>query len=134
MAPDMFTITLPSLGLRRVSGSSDFQLFRAVQRYGIVLLGFTYNAATIACEKGQQHQLALHLLRAVERHASVLDMLTYNVPSAWAIRTRSRCRPYIYCERGSDMQTRRLRPPRTQLLVNVIRASRAGRHGMSCER
>ena len=29
----------------------------------------TYNAAISACEKDQQHQQALHLLRAMQRHA-----------------------------------------------------------------
>jgi len=44
----------------------------------IVPVAITYSAAISACEKSQQHQQALQLLRAMQRHASVPDVFAYS--------------------------------------------------------
>jgi len=59
-----------------------------MQCHAIVPEVVTYSAAISACEKGQQHQQALHLLRAMQRHAIVPDAIAYSA----AVST---CRPAL---------------------------------------
>jgi len=47
-----------------------------MRRHATVPDVVTYSAAIGVCEKGQQHQQALQLLRAMRRHAVVPDVVT----------------------------------------------------------
>ena len=64
-----------------------------MQRHAIVPVVIAYSAAVSVCEKGQQRQQALHLLRAMQRHTIVPDVATYSVAISVCERTSSTSRP-----------------------------------------
>ena len=47
-------------------------------RHAIVPVVIAYSAAVGACEKGQQHPQALHLLRAMQSHVIVPGEVSYS--------------------------------------------------------
>jgi len=66
-----------------------------MRRRALVPEAFTYSAAICGCDKRQQHQQALHLLRAISRHVIAPEVTTHSAASSVCKSASGTRRPYI---------------------------------------
>jgi len=69
---------------------------------------FTYSAAISACDKSQQHQHALQLVRAMQRHAIVPDVVAYSAAISACGKYQQHQRAYIAYVRCGAMLSGRM--------------------------